>query len=65
MLGDAEVCRRFGGLVLIDLIAVIELIDSVAAEVHHAVAEELFALLGVPADRRRRPAVQVTHRLPG
>ncbi|WP_377267931.1 BTAD domain-containing putative transcriptional regulator [Peterkaempfera sp. SMS 1(5)a] len=39
--------------------------DSAAAEMHHTAAEELFTLLGVPADRRRRPAVQITHRLPG
>ncbi|MFC1400696.1 MULTISPECIES: BTAD domain-containing putative transcriptional regulator [Streptacidiphilus] len=39
--------------------------DSVAADVHHTAAEELFALLGVPTDRRRRPASQVTRQLPG
>lgn len=29
--------------------------DAAAAQTHRAAAEELFALLGVPADRRRRP----------
>jgi tetratricopeptide (TPR) repeat protein len=36
--------------------------DTVAADVHHTAAEELFALLGVPTDRRRRPAAQFTQR---